>query len=643
MPPKKTSAKAGSGPQEVQVPLAHTSRPRTRLESGAAIARSYAPEKQRTQVTQKPQGTQKTRKRTSASGNFPPEGISIQQKGKRSPKQTTKRNIRRVHEQTRAPSSKQRGNLSKKSQAEPKQPPQIDEEVLGTIETAPADYQSILSSSSTATSTESLPWDVQYRTRQEDWYCRKGYLPELDDRTLEIIQIVLGTEPALRMARLKSDRHNFPARLRGDRNVHLTPHPYSDTYAAEIKKMSLNLPENRAAADVYSRLWAADIENCRGENEAIFQRTVMMSFLDRYRLIFGDIQGAEMGDVANMNNIGKKLAFSVEGEWTCDPMPTRALQRRVEMPFLTAPRPDLCVSFRTEDLIPNPLLLIMPSSMKNLVFYEGATPPFDRRAFGFFVVEGKRSQLPPDDDVALYQALNAASQALHNMFEFFREAEQQDVFFRKVRVFSATTNNTGLIIRIHRADKLDLESSSPQRFTPIPGQPKYDIDFKFEEYKCFWKQEFSRQSVIDTFAQIMVGYGEGVLYDLIGDAANKIITKLQPLFDQGHELEDKIYDYRHGQKELPSRGSSKNPQHSRQSNKGNRKGSDSASEIQRWAMENNATQTRRASNGTTITTAGDSGQMPEPSRTGVSRDFSRMMEDERPTIQEPPNKKTKRK
>lgn len=120
------------------------------------------------------------------------------------------------------------------------------------------------------------------------------------------------------------------------------------------------------------------------------------------------------------------------------------------------PRPDLCVSFRRTEIIDPDFWTTLLPTTQGVTCYEGIRDLNNEatRAFGFFFVEAKRSWLWPDDDTALNQALKDASQALHNIYEFFREAEQIADFFARVRVFSATASEKGIIIRAHWARKL---------------------------------------------------------------------------------------------------------------------------------------------------------------------------------------------
>lgn len=66
-------------------------------------------------------------------------------------------------------------------------------------------------------------------------------------------------------------------------------------------------------------------------NEALFQRTIMMSLIARHRWIYN-------GNATKPS----VLDFSVQELWSCPPMPTRAY--RMGEIFLTQPKPDLAVS-----------------------------------------------------------------------------------------------------------------------------------------------------------------------------------------------------------------------------------------------------------------------------------------------------------
>lgn len=398
------------------------------------------------------------------------------------------------------------------------------------------------------TSTESLPWSVDYETEEQNWARRNGYVPSLDDRTLEIIHLILGRDMAKEMAKIKAADGKFSSRLSDERNVHLEEHPNSDPYKVKFNNFVASRPESKNLKNMKSEYWIADLNNCTGGNEAIFQRTVMMQFLDRHRLILSPAP----------NSGRSKLAFNVEAEWKCLPMPTRGAEAgNNDLMFLAAPKPDLCVSFQRDQLISDKLWGTMPSPMKQLVCYEGEELPQNKRAFGFFVIEAKNGRLTPRNPVSRNQVLNAASQALHNLFEFFREARLEEVFFDSVRFFSASASEIGVIFRIHRAVKTDPNDPHLRARSAIPATPPYELEFRFEELATFMDRDFTHPNVTEMAAKIMVGYGEGHLHGLIQAAATAIHERFQQGIRDGLDPKDMINDYRHGQTALPKTGGSK--------------------------------------------------------------------------------------
>ena len=124
------------------------------------------------------------------------------------------------------------------------------------------------------------------------------------------------------------------------------------------------------------------------------------------------------------------------------------------------------------------------------------------------------------DLTALYQSLNNASQALHNMFEFFNDAGPQHAakFFSEVRTFSAVASTEGLLVRIHRGVQLDEDRIN------IPGYP---LRFELREFASIPREEFDREPVVKLFSKILVSYGTDKLFGLLQDAAETLVKKLK--------------------------------------------------------------------------------------------------------------------
>ena len=141
------------------------------------------------------------------------------------------------------------------------------------------------------------------------------------------------------------------------------------------------------------------------------------------------------------------------------------------------------------------------SQTQQLICYEGIKGEDNEadRAFGFFFVEARRSKLEPDDETALNRALNDASQALHNMYEFFREADKTQEFFDRVRVFSATISAQGITIRAHWAAKLSENTElSTHRIVQ-----DYPLQFCSQKYQTFQGTDFDGLKVVEAFEKIV--------------------------------------------------------------------------------------------------------------------------------------------
>ena len=374
---------------------------------------------------------------------------------------------------------------------------------------------------------------VQQDSDPEEAFNRKwGYLPPLDEEAAAIIDaIILDPSKAMDYARVNPSNNGFYRGLER-RNVMLEEAADPDPYANNCNDLpQFALEETDAERESYERLWALDRAKCvNGSNEALFQRTLMMGFIARHCLIYG--QGATEP---------RYLDFSVEELWNCPSMPTG--DYNLVSKFLTQPKPDLAVCFSRKNLIPNALWQQLPDATQRLACYEKPNRLGVSRAFHFFTIEGKKSLTPIDDEKAMYQSLNNASQALHNMFEFFQDAgpRHRAKFFSEVRFFSVVASTEGLNVRIHRATEVG-GAGSEDEFV-VPGYP---LRFEFREFARVPKDKFDRKTVLELFGKILVSYGTEKLHVLLQDAAKTLVGKLRN-DPEGSKLRQNLDFYRHGQ------------------------------------------------------------------------------------------------
>ena len=368
-----------------------------------------------------------------------------------------------------------------------------------------------------------------------------GYLPPLNEEALAIIDaIVANPGMAKECTRIGPENPEFDEGLMY-RNVFLTESSAPDPFADHVQRLSIkvSIAETADEESFRDQVWNMDQAKCNeGSKEALFQRTLMMSLIARHRWIY-----------ARNATDRHCLDFSVEEPWTCPPMPTRAYHLGEK--FLTQPKPDLAVCFRRESLIPYNIWNKMPRATRQLACYEGRNDAGTggSRVFHFFAVEAKKAMVSSDDIGGKRQCLNNASQALHNMFEFFRDAgpQHEEVFFAKVRFFSVVASTEGLTIRIHRATRepSDGSESSSDRGL-MEERPDYPLSFEFQQLSRITKENFGRKVVLEIFEKILHGYGAGELYFLLQDAA-KAITKKLLNNPEGSKARHKLDFYRYGQ------------------------------------------------------------------------------------------------
>ena len=369
-----------------------------------------------------------------------------------------------------------------------------------------------------------------------------GYLPPLDEESVSVIDAIMAQpEKAKEQLRTGPDNKDFPLGL-FDRNVMWEPSPAPDPQMDHVNGLASRVSklEPDEEKKSHEHLWSRDQDQCDGtSNEALFQRTIMMNLISRHSII----------DYRDDNN-QLCLDFSVEEPWTCPPMPTRAYSTARK--FLTAPKPDLAVCFRREALIPHQMWHRLPYATRLLACYENMVNIWTPKVFHFFAIEAKKGGAASDDTVGKRQSLNNASQALHNMYEFFRDAgpQHEQVFFDQVRFFSIGASTEGLTIRIHRAIN-DAEDEFPHGLII----PEYPLRFEYKDIFTIPKAEFSRDTVFKIFESILIHYGANELRGLLATAAKELMQKLDRDPTEILLRQNPFY-YRYGQTEIP--GSKKN-------------------------------------------------------------------------------------
>ncbi|KAJ2986499.1 hypothetical protein NUW58_g4997 [Xylaria curta] len=374
-------------------------------------------------------------------------------------------------------------------------------------------------------------------------YRNIGYLSPLDDSTLRLLDQVL-SDPNMGKTggRINTqDVANFRIGL-GERNVELEP--CRDAHLHHINSLSpKKKKETKSERKRHALAWELDLKKTKDDpQEPVFQRTIMMSMIDRHRFIYDRTDNLRV------------LDFAVERTWKCPPMPSRALWEKNPR-LLTQSKADLALAFRQYAIFRKENWRELPNAMRSVFCYEGEATGREVRVFHFMTIEGKNSDKGPDDTAALGQNLNNASQSLHNMYELFREAGKDhiNVFFDKVRFFSAVSTSKGIKIRIHRAC-LTKEFRKPVQDGQVDEVPPahsivdgYPLQFVFDDFFEASATDFMRKKVVGIFEKIMVGYAIGELRGYLQKAAEAVEAKcLKYKSDNGRRLDHDIGYYLYG-------------------------------------------------------------------------------------------------
>ena len=256
-------------------------------------------------------------------------------------------------------------------------------------------------------------------------------------------------------------------------------------------------------------LWQTDMSKCARSNEANFQRTIMMTILNRQEL-------------------DEQLDFTCEAEWISERFP--CLDCFNFKCKLTKPKPDLAVAFRSESLLPtngNMADFARLKTWQGSIFPEGMQEFQNERAFYFFSIEAKGKRGMLDNQKAQFQNLNTASQALYNIYRCMKRVNDLETFFKEVRVFSIVATVEGLLLRVHRPHKL------------VDGQanhPEYPIGFRFDNLGHL-KGDYSRAQASTMVYNILYKYGVEKLHPILKKTIEKLL-ELHPRQRPQHSLRD---------------------------------------------------------------------------------------------------------
>jgi hypothetical protein len=268
--------------------------------------------------------------------------------------------------------------------------------------------------------------------------------------------------------------------------------PNDNSYPA-IEDLSNEISRWKPGVNLVSitnREFDIDVSYCKKSNEAVLQRTVMTSIIDRWQL-------------------HELFVYNCEGQWYLPKifrLPTRSRGDEV-----TLPKPDLAVSFTLEAFTGTDTSSPFPKEIGSCMRPDGGVG----RCFPFIFMEAKRGA--HDLEPASMANLHSASQALFNIYTWMLQAGHQAIFFDRVRVFSIVLNAHEISMRVHRAVLLPTTNSLSYHFDDIVSINGY-----------------SRDQACLLFRNALIEYGKKELYGILKSTFEEVSRQE----DESKEMED---------------------------------------------------------------------------------------------------------
>ncbi|KAI0443730.1 hypothetical protein F4803DRAFT_549829 [Xylaria telfairii] len=236
-------------------------------------------------------------------------------------------------------------------------------------------------------------------------------------------------------------------------------------------------------AAITNRDFDKDLKHCKyPSNEALFQRTVLMSILNRHQ-------------------ISDKFDFNCEGTWSlrssCYALPS------TEKNSIPSPKPDLAIFCGFNSLVgrgPYWKSTPIPDDLKFCMSPDG----YIQRCFPFIFIEAKKGfhDLTP----ALMANMHSASQALFNIFVWMRLAGHQTKFFSDVRLFSIAINAEKFALRVHRAQAAEEGEG---------------LEFYYDDV-CDG-HAYKRDHICNLIRNVLVGYAEKTLINVLKESVETVL------------------------------------------------------------------------------------------------------------------------
>ena len=241
-----------------------------------------------------------------------------------------------------------------------------------------------------------------------------------------------------------------------------------------IDKLTYQIDEGKVNIDypiIHPEYFKSFVQKCLSQNEAILQRTIMVSVFHPYWL-------------------DSMFDYNTEGQWN-QPKDVRIPSTKDDE--VTQPKPDLMITFKRKSLTEN-ISAPIPTELESCI------SPDDndlKRCFPFVFMEVKKAG--SDLKEAYLANLHSAAQALYNIYLWMVRASDPntEAFFQKVRVFSLVFNAQDLSVRVHRVSR----------------KADGGLSFEFDEF--YPLQRYTKNGTCRLMISILHDYAQAELHPLL--------------------------------------------------------------------------------------------------------------------------------
>lgn len=299
-------------------------------------------------------------------------------------------------------------------------------------------------------------------------------------------------------ARIKSESDQFDDSMRA-RNVELKE---SKPRAEDTEIRTQIVPSNDVADTIEGGTrhikddWDPIMVTMRRKNEMHFTMTIFFNLINMYKDFL------EPGNFDHATDrIWEKHEEPPSRDWMVPP---------------TRPKPDIFIGFRVAAILTSSYFDSLGKEFRHMMVPEKPEAGDDGVAFPFLMMEAKGPAGKLGGSPVLRQVVNDASNALFNLWKFFKRAGKEAEFFKYIRVFTVAGSHERMTIRMHYA----LEEEDQNNWVT----EGYPLRYRYEVLMTSSTDAKNCRPLIQNTLTNILKYAENKMLSLIKDSVVNVLN-----------------------------------------------------------------------------------------------------------------------